>query len=185
MEGLKSTPHRYTFVFPTKEYERTNQDAPRNVYQKTVTFESPYGDEGGRALGWRAGAHRPAEAVIVVLWGVPAAMPERSRYARYAGVARSISSEGELETELPPAPGGVSPMRRAGGGLSVGRALGAGDHGLVPRGRSTGAGTELAGHGPTIQIELEERGDESCSGRWSMGCAIECVRRCMSSAWMK
>jgi hypothetical protein len=83
----------------------------------------------------------------LALRGLPAAMLGGSRYSKRAGVARSLDAEVALETALPSAPGGVSPLRRAGGRLSVGGALGAGDHGAVQRRGCAGAGVELEGHG--------------------------------------
>jgi hypothetical protein len=63
-----------------------------------------------------------------------------------------------LETALPPAARGVSAMRGPGGGVPLGRTVGARDHGVVQRSGSVGTGVELARHGAPLRAELEERG---------------------------
>jgi hypothetical protein len=54
----------------------------------------------------------------------------------------------------------VPALRCAGGGLSLGRAVGASDDGVGQRRGDAGARTELAGHGARIRAELQERGDD-------------------------
>ncbi len=112
-----------------------------------------------------AGVYRPAGKAALALRGLPTAMLGGSRCSETARVARSLDAEAALETALPSAPGGMSPFRSAGGRLSVGRAVGAGDHGSVQcRGRA-GPGVELEGHGTRIRVELEERGHDCKAGR--------------------
>src|SRR5437899_9471750 len=55
-------------------------------------------------------------------------------------------------------------LRGAGGGLSLGRALGASDDVAGECGSETGAGVELAGDGAPVWAELEERGDYRQAG---------------------
>ena len=108
-----------------------------------------------------AGAYRPAGKAALALRGMPVTMPGGSRHSKTAGVARPVDAEAALETALLPAPGGMSPLRSAGGRLSVGGALGAGHHGAVQCCGRVGAGVELAGHGARVRAELEKRGHDS------------------------
>src|SRR6516225_7635867 len=67
-------------------------------------------------------------------------------------------------TVLPAAPRELSALWCAGGRLSLGRALGASDHGAVQcRGRA-GTRVELARHGARIRVELEKRGYDCEAG---------------------
>src|SRR5580658_5164438 len=91
-------------------------------------------------------------------------MPESAQRAEGAAVARSIDAEIALEAALPSAPSGMPTMRRAGGGLSLGGAMGAGYHGSIPFRGHVGAGAELAGNGAPIWIELEKRGYDGETG---------------------
>src|SRR5262252_5410843 len=88
-----------------------------------------------------------------------------SRHPKGTGMARPVHAEVALKAALPSASGGVSALRRAGGRLSVGRALGASDYGVVQCRVCAGAGVELEGHGARIQVELEERGHDCEAGR--------------------
>src|ERR1035437_1367807 len=91
-------------------------------------------------------------------------MPGGSRYPQRAGVARSVDAETTVETALLPAARGVSALRGAGGRLSLGGTLGAGDHGALQcRGRA-GARVELAGNRARVWVELEKRGDDCEAG---------------------
>src|ERR1017187_4716793 len=83
-------------------------------------------------------------------------------------MARSVDAEIAIETALPPPSNRMPQVWAAGGGLSLGGALGAGDHGAVECGGETGAGVELAGNRSPVRIELEERGDhrETGGGVW-------------------
>src|SRR5258708_33758865 len=85
-------------------------------------------------------------------------MSEGAQRTKAAGVARSIDAEIGVETALPPASSRMSPMRRAGRGLSVGGAVGASHLGSVQCCGETGAGVELARDGTPVRIELEKRG---------------------------
>src|SRR2546425_1181077 len=98
------------------------------------------------------------------LWALPAAMPEGAQRAKAAGMARFVDAEAAAETALPAAASGVSAVRRTGGGLSLGGAVGASGHGAVQCGSATGSGAELAGNGPPVRIELEECGDDRETG---------------------
>jgi len=110
------------------------------------------------------GVHRPAWKATLALRGLPPAMPGGPRYSSRAGVARSVHAEAGLETALPSAPGGMPTMRGAGGGLSVGGAMGASDHGAVQCCGRVGAGVELARHGTPVRAELEMRGHDREAG---------------------
>jgi hypothetical protein len=74
-----------------------------------------------------------------------------------------------IEAALPPSSGRMSAMRLAGGGFSLGGTVGAGDHVFVECGSEPGSGPELAGNGPSLRVELEERGDRrrAGSGVWA------------------
>src|SRR5271169_2666337 len=96
--------------------------------------------------------------------GLPATMPQGAQCARAAGMARSVDAEIAIETALPAPSRRMSPVRFAGGGLSLGRTVGARDHGAVECGSETGSGTELAGNGAPVWVELEERGDHREAG---------------------
>src|ERR1039457_4386213 len=61
----------------------------------------------------------------------------------------------------------MPPVRGASGRLSVGRALGSGDHISIQRGGQADAGVELAGNGTPVRAELENRGHDS-----EAGCAV-------------
>src|ERR1017187_7738914 len=79
-------------------------------------------------------------------------------------MARSIDAEIAVETALPPASRGMPEVRRAGGGLSLGGAVGAGHLGSVQCGGETGAGVELAGNGAPVRTELEKRSHDCEAG---------------------
>src|ERR1700690_3633749 len=100
--------------------------------------------------------------------GLPAAMSDGAQCAQGAGMARSVDAEIAVEIALPPPSSRMPQVRSAGGGLSLGGPLGASDYGAVQCGGETGSGVELAGNGPPVRIELEERGDhrETCGGVW-------------------
>src|ERR1700730_8613982 len=91
-------------------------------------------------------------------------MSEGAQRAKAAGVARSIDAEVGVETALPPTSSRMSPMRRAGRGLSVGRAVGSGHLGYVQCCVETGAGVELARDGAPVRVELEKRGYDCEAG---------------------
>jgi len=60
---------------------------------------------------------------------------------------------------------GVPALWRAGGGFSLGRAMGTSHQGAGQcRGRA-GSGVELVGRGASVRAELEERSDDSEAGR--------------------
>src|SRR5664279_1556505 len=84
-------------------------------------------------------------------------------------MARSVDAEIANQTALPPPSSRMPQVRSAGGGLSLGGTLGPGDHGTVQCGGEAGPGTQLAGNGSPVRIELEERGDhrETSGGIWS------------------
>src|SRR5205085_11479260 len=132
-----------------------NRGAHRDLYQKTTAFESSHRDQGGRDPRVHAGVYRPAGKAALALRGLPTAMFGGSRYSQRARVARSVHAEAAIETALPTAPGEVSPLRCAGGRLSMGRAVGASDRGVVQCRVRAGAGVELEGHGARIRTELE------------------------------
>src|SRR5260370_42197547 len=91
-------------------------------------------------------------------------MPGGPQGAQGAGVARSVDAESAVEGALPPARRKVPSVRGAGGGLSLGRALGASDDVAGECGGETGAGDELAGDGAPLWAELEERGNHHQAG---------------------
>src|ERR1700721_1763116 len=92
-------------------------------------------------------------------------MSEGAQRAKVAGVARSIDAEIGVEVALPPTAGGMPPVWRTGGGLSLGGAVGAGHLGSVPCGGETGARVELARDGAPVRTELEKRGYDCEAGR--------------------
>src|SRR5262249_6163161 len=59
----------------------------------------------------------------------------------------------------------MSTMRGSGRGLSLGRAVGAGDHGTVHCSGRAGARIEWAGRGASVGAELEECGQDCEGGR--------------------
>lgn len=75
-------------------------------------------------------------------------------------MARPVDEETTVGPALLPAAGGLPPVRGAGGGGSLGRAVGAGYHRAGQRRGGAGARVELAGHGGRVQDELEERGGD-------------------------
>src|SRR5882757_5006262 len=79
-------------------------------------------------------------------------------------MARSVGAEIAIEIALPAPSGGMPQVRLAGGGLSLGRAVGAGDYGAVECGRDIGSGDELAGNCAPLRAELEERGNDCETG---------------------
>src|SRR5712691_7681648 len=91
-------------------------------------------------------------------------MPGGPQRAQGAGVARFVDAGAAVEAALPSAPRKVPALRGAGGGLSLGRALGASDDLAGECGGETGAGVELAGDGARVWAELEERGDHRQAG---------------------
>src|SRR5713101_8802729 len=91
-------------------------------------------------------------------------MPASPQRAQGAGVERSVDAEAAVKAALPSAPRAVSALRGAGGGLSLGGALGARDDIAGEWGSQTGAGVELAGDRSPVWAELEERGEYSQAG---------------------
>src|SRR5713101_848796 len=138
--------------------------ARRNVSQKATGIEGAYGDESGGDREIYDRPHRPAGGTPAALRGLPAAVPQGAQRAQDAGMARSVDAETALETALPPPSSPMPQVRLAGGGLSLGRAVGPGDHGTVERGSDIGSGAELAGNGAPLRTELEERGDHCETG---------------------
>src|SRR5260370_11512885 len=121
-------------------------------------------DEGGGDREVHGRPHRPSGEPASALWTLSAAMPEGAQHSEGSSMARSIDAEAAAETALPPPASRMSPMRRASGGLSLGRAVGASDHGSVQCGSAARPRTELAGNGPPVRLELEERGDDCETG---------------------
>src|SRR5664279_2793947 len=91
-------------------------------------------------------------------------------------MARSVDAEIAVEATLQPPSGRMPPVRRAGGGLSLGGTVGASDHGAVGRGGESGGGHELAGNGPPVRLELAERGDAR-----EAGCGVRVETPCAST----
>jgi len=79
-------------------------------------------------------------------------------------MAGSFDAEVAVDTALPPAPGPMPTVWSAGGGLSLGRTVGARDDGAVECGSQAGAGVELAGYRAPVRAELEKRGDDREAG---------------------
>src|SRR6516225_3840115 len=130
--------------------------AHRNLYQKTVAAASPYGEQSGGDCRMHAGADRPVGKEAVALRSLPPAVPRGSRYSPRAGVARFVDAEAAIDLALPSAAGGMSSLWGAGGGVSVGGAVGTSDYGPVQCGSGAGAGVELARHGARVWAELEK-----------------------------
>lgn len=162
---LKSTPVSGYFRVSDQGIRKdTDRGAHRDLYQKTVAFESVYRDQGGRDRRVHAGLYRPAGKAALALRGLPTAMPEVHDIRKEREWRDLSMRKLPLKLRYPSAPGGVSPLRSAGGRLSVGQAVGASDHGAVQcRGRA-GAGVELEGDA-RIRAELEERGHDCEAGR--------------------
>src|SRR5712672_2632915 len=91
-------------------------------------------------------------------------MSKSAQRAKTTGVARSIDAQIGVETALPPTSCRMPPVRRAGGGLSLGGAVGAGHLGSVQCCSQTGAGVELARDGTPVRTELEKRGYDCEAG---------------------
>src|ERR1039458_8870000 len=102
-----------------------DRGAHRNVHQKATGIEGPYRDESGGNRGLHDHPHRPAGESAAALRALPAAMPEGAQRASAAGMARSIDAEIAVEAALPLTSSRMSEVRRAGGGLSLGGAVGA------------------------------------------------------------
>src|ERR1039458_4958028 len=85
---------------------------------------------------------------------LPAALPGGAQRAKVTGMARSVDAKTTVEAALPPPSSRMPKVRRAGGGLSLGRAVGASDHGSVECGGETGSGVALAGGRPARQYGL-------------------------------
>src|ERR1017187_209984 len=107
---------------------------------------------------------------------LPAALPGGAQRAKVTGMARSVDAKTTVEAALPPPSSRMPKVRRAGGGLSLGRAVGASDHGSVECGGETGWGVEWAGARPPVRLELEERG-EHCEA----GGAVRVEKPCASA----
>src|ERR1035438_2256266 len=121
-------------------------------------------DESGGNRGLHDHPHRPAGESAAALRALPAAMPEGAQRASVAGMARSIDAEIAVEAALPPTSSRMSEVRRAGGGLSLGGAVGAGHHGSVQCRGETGTGVELARDVTPVRPELEKRGHDCEAG---------------------
>ena len=124
-----------------------DRGARRNVSQKATGIEGAYGDESGGDREVYDRPHRPARASAAALRGLPATVPQGAQRAQDAGMARSVDAETAVETALPPASGRMPQVRLAGGGLSLGGAVVAGDNSAVECGSDIGSGVELAGNG--------------------------------------
>ncbi|MBV6433879.1 MAG: hypothetical protein IANPNBLG_04113 [Bryobacteraceae bacterium] len=131
--------HRVIFVFPTKEYERTRTEVLIETFiRKQLRLK--------------------AHTVTKVEESDGCMLPGGLRHSADAGMAGPLDAEVAADPLLPPAAGRVSPVWRAGRGLSLGRAVGAGDDRAGQRRGYAGAGIELAGCGPPVRAELEKRG---------------------------
>ena len=125
-----------------------DRGAHRNVSQKATEIESAHRDESGGNREVHDHPHRPTGKSDAALRTLPAAMSKCARRAKAAGVEGSFHAESAVETALPPTSSRMPQVRSAGGGLSLGGAVGASDHGAVECGSDTGSGVELAGNGP-------------------------------------
>src|SRR5215471_16791045 len=132
-------------------------DARRNVSAKTIGIDGPYRHEGRGDGEVPDRAHRQAGISAAALRGVPAAMPEGTQHAADARVARSVDAEAAAETALPAATGKVPSLWRAGGGFSLGQAVGTGDYSPCQCRSGVGTGVELAGDGTAVRVGLEKR----------------------------
>src|SRR5438045_2040545 len=72
-------------------------------------------------------------------------------------MARSVDAEIAVETALSPSSSPMPQVWLAGGGLSLGRAVGAGDYGAVECGSDIGSGDELARDGAPLFPPRTER----------------------------
>src|ERR1039457_7203383 len=135
--------------------------ADRNVSKKRNAIESSYRQACGADRESDGGIHRPVREEAVALWRLPAALPEGPRRDEEgARVAGSVHAGSAVGVALPSAASELSALWRPGGGLSVGRTLGASQHGIGPRGGQPGSGGELANHSTAVRPELEECGHD-------------------------
>src|ERR1017187_7956639 len=91
-------------------------------------------------------------------------MPQGAQNAKATGVAGLFDAEVAAEAAVPAAASGVPPVWRASRGLSLGRAVGASDHGFIQWSRATRPRIQLAGNGPPVRLELEECGNDREAG---------------------
>src|SRR5262249_61770955 len=89
--------------------------------------------------------------------GLGARGREGAQGGQGGGMAGSGEAEFAVETALPPPPRRMPQVRLAGGGLSLGRAVGARDYGAVECGGDTGSGDGVARNGTPLPAEPEER----------------------------
>src|ERR1700691_1848912 len=144
---------------PLAALKGTDRDAHGDVHEKAAGIEGSSGNKSGGNRRVPDCPHRPVGRSVATLRGVPPAVPEGAQGAQGAGMARPIDAEIALETALPPSSCPMPPVRLAGRGLSLGGTVGAREYVAVERGSEFGSGAEVAGHGPSLRIELEERGD--------------------------
>ena len=112
-------------MFPHRPKKGKNRGADRDIYQKTTAFKSPPSDESRKQRRKPDYFHRPNGEAVAALWSLPEAMLTRSQCEEGAGMAGSVDEAESIDSALQSASGGVSAVWGAGGGLSLGRALGA------------------------------------------------------------
>ena len=125
----KGTSSLVTFrgLFPDRPKKGQNRGAHRNVYQKTAEFKSPSSDESRKPRRQPDYLHRPNGEAATALWSLPKAMLRGSQRGKGAGMEGPVDEKEPIDSALPYAASGLSPVRSAGGGGSLGRALGPGN----------------------------------------------------------
>src|ERR1700694_1947863 len=121
-----SSPVSFRGCLQTDQRKETNRGAHRNVYQKTTAFKSPSSDESRKQRRQPDYFPRSNGAAAAALWGLPEAMLTHSQCEKGAGMAGSVDETEPIGSALRSASSVVSPVRGAGGGVSLGRALGPG-----------------------------------------------------------
>src|SRR6202165_5032678 len=128
VEKRKGTSSLVSFrgCFHTDQRKEKNRGAHRNVYQKTTAFKRPSSDESRKQRRQPDYFHRPNGEAAAALWSLPEAMLTDSQCEKGAVMAGSVDETEPIDSALRSASSGVSPVRGAGGGGSLGRALGPG-----------------------------------------------------------
>ena len=116
-------------VVATTQRKEKNRGAHRDIYQKTTTPESPPRDESRNQSRGDEYFHRPNGESAIALRSLREAMLACAQYPERTGMARPIDATNAVNSALSTASGGVCPVWGAGGWLSLGGALGAGDPG--------------------------------------------------------
>ena len=157
----------YPSLFSTRSTakEGSKRGAPTDFYQKRSGIESPHRDGGRGKRRTDGGPHRAARFSEAALQRLRAALSAGAQPGSEAASMLRFVATADAPAPGLPAPSGVlSPLRRAGGSATMGRALGAGDQGVGGCGGEAGTTTELGRDGSPFS---PERGPGSRSFRSS------------------